>query len=226
MIYGIFMQKTEQDIDLINSFLESEEYYTAQSTPLKSAELRKEEDRQMIEEALRFTTFEKELTTAFEILPNLLLPRIGQDALENLINEFENRNGEESKTTQIRWGISQQTMQIVYDLGKELLENNRSDQANPLFTLLHYLNPETPDYLLGKGIALCNLNQFHEAKNVLNITKAMLPTRAAPFIYSALVNVSIGDRFSAEEDLKQAELILGKNKQEKEQWNEFLNFLK
>lgn len=219
---------------LIESSLESDSYYEAKATPIKSASAWKQEHREQICRKFQFEEFSSRIKLGFNLIANKLSPMIGIQAYNHVVQEFVERKAppklievepNQRLTMQEEWSISNDTMNHIYQLATKLLEDNHYKDADALFTVLCYLNPKVPEHSLGKCFALYLLEQYDEALELLQFTKILMPQDAAPYVYSALCNQKLGKAANYDEDMMKIYDIFGKSEGEKEKWTPFMQQL-
>jgi tetratricopeptide (TPR) repeat protein len=226
--------------EVLDILLEPYEYYELLATPLKQANAFKEEHRQCLKEMFQFNEFGRRMNKGFDLIIDLLPEIVGRKAWEKLAQEFAERDqhaqqylsqrfsiGEngEPPTVQRLWGISDDSLLHIYNLGRQLLEDEQFDQADAVFTVLSYLNPNIPEYALGKGIALYSIGNYKDAAEMLQVAKTLLPNKVAPFLYSALCQTVLQNTEEVDKDLAAIEEIMKKSSEERDKWNDILKVL-
>lgn len=203
---------------VMDFFLQGDEEYQAQATPLKSAYQCKEEHRQQIRNALEMTDFRAKMELAWRVIYREL-PQLRSEFSH--LTEASFKEGEPFQTT---FQISDATMLSIYSLGRRLLDLKSYKDAEAVFAFLVYLNPLIPEYLIGEGISFYQLGNYKDALVCLNLSKEMQPDKAISYIYSALCHRKLQD--AAENDCKRIEEIFGTSKEEQEKWGSTYLFIK
>lgn len=226
--------------EIIEQFLESDEYYQGRSTSIKSSRQLREEHREKLKEQFKFKSFEQKIQLGFETIYQglpLLLSQIDWRQVSNELDRMHSQNreayilamvpkldGEEELVTmQALFGISDQSLKSIYTLGTRLLDERKTVEAEAVFTVLAFLNPQVPEYLIGTASALYWQGKYEEALSCLDYTKILQPDKGISFIYSALCKAHLGDLYTSDSDLINLERIFRNSKEEKLKWEKIYN---
>lgn len=227
---------------LIETQLANDEDYQMQSKSnhLKSAEQIKAQNKQQIREQLRMDEYQHKLGLACKIIAERLPRFIHPQNWAQVLSEFEeslNRSlppANPVKESQVDptlifqniLGISNDTVNFIYQLGKQLINENEYEKAAAIFTFLHFLNPFVSEFWMGAGMSLYYGGLNEEALIDLEIAHLLATDRAAPWVYTALCHLSLNNKNAVREDLKQINKLFQKNKEEKVIWNDVITSIK
>lgn len=224
--------------EMADSYLEKDDFYEAMATPLKPAKQWKNEHRKQILETLNLNDFSINMDKAVEIIMDRLPKMVPKADWERIVDEFSHieQNFQENSvkeqedgaivTNQQLMGISDETLNSIYLLGRTLVEEKSFDNALNVFHALCFFNPWVGEYWLGLGICLFHLNEYDQALEILNMAQILQPDKAAAFIYSAFCHLKLNQSDLVNEDIKQIEEVFSQSAEEKSQWEKISEQLK
>lgn len=205
---GLTVQELREIV--VEDLLESEEYYQAKSTPLKSPQACKEEHQACLREAVKLEKFQAELNDAVDVLIKQMPSFIGEKAWSEMLADCVDLN------------FSEKTLDQMYKLGKALLERKCFTEASPIFLFMVYLNPKVPEYWMGIGIALYSTQKYQEALAFLKIAAVLQPEKVASLVYTTLCQMKLKNYEEAKAVLVE---ISKKTTEEKNTWANEIDFV-
>jgi len=193
---------TEPDIlqdlfaDQIEELLQADsELYLAQATPLKSAQMIKEEHRRQLEEQFKQKELREQINLAYEQIVNLLPNFISPEEFEKVKKEIDgsqthfvefvetvSNGGEREKPIflQEMFGFSDSTILHVYALASDLVRKGNAKDAYSLFVFAGVMAPFVASYWIGQGVCLKALGRNQEAITPFEIAKLWDPLDPLP----------------------------------------------
>ena len=229
----------------VDNSLEEETYYAALATPLKSAEILKKEHKQQALEAFQLKGFDaamrRGLTLILERLPHELSPAEAQLFLDDLAHikapqsdaylkaqyeKLKELPSTPETSFQSIFALSDNTMEHIYALGLELLNERAYADAETVFSVATYLNPFIPENLIGSGIALFWQKKYQNALQWFEIAQELQPDKAVALVYAALCKLNLNETADLKGHLQSLEKIFKSFPDEKKQWGDFYISLK
>jgi tetratricopeptide (TPR) repeat protein len=131
---------------------------------------------------------------------------ISDEAIQKMNDEeMLNRALEEGKTFQELFGFSDAIVVEFYEAAKNVLEQNRFEDAVSAFLFLTGLNPNVADFWMGMGMAQQKNNEFDAALNSYTIAIELEGNKIFPYILTAQCCMEIKNFQKALEVIESAE---------------------
>lgn len=208
----------------VDALLEDDVYYQAMSTPLKSAESIKREQRAQLVEFLQMKNLRESVEKAEKFIRENLSSVITPQEFDKVMAEFDHVEehisqfvdstkelGDQPVLMKDVYGISDESLKHIYALIKHCVHEKKHEEAQHLLTFLTTLAPNVPGYWLALGICFQALNQHDKAIEAFNITKALDSTDPAPFVYAAESYHSLKMNDQAKHEIEGAQHLLQEN---------------
>lgn len=234
-------KQTKPNVDVsgfVDAYLESDDFYAAMATPLKPAEQCKNEHRKQIHDTLSLDDFSKQLNRSVEIIMDRLPRQVTVNEWERIVDEFSHLEQNYQKnsavepiegsivTNQQLMGISDATLDAIYQLGRTLIDEKAFTDGIAIFHALCFFDPTPPDYWLGLGYCLYHMNDYEEALAIFDMAKTLNPESAAANVYIAFCHLRLSQLDQLQSDLIQIDEIFSHSPEEKTQWGNSVEQIK
>jgi tetratricopeptide (TPR) repeat protein len=220
----------------VETLVQEDSYYQLFATPLKPASAIKQAHRKQLIEFFKLSELRSQLENAPTILMNLLPDFVSKQDFETIKAELDGSGehfvhfietmAEESERPilfQEMFGLSDDTLLHIYDLGVDLVKRNNYQDANTLFVFLTTLAPHVTSYWIAQGACLQTLNRHEEAVAVFSAAKFLNPLDPAPCAYSIESYMELKDLEKAKQELDGLkEIVKSLNGEEKKMWEQKL----
>jgi tetratricopeptide (TPR) repeat protein len=170
----------------IDNLLETDETYQFQSTPLKTAEAIKADHRRQLKEELEQKELREHIVKAYDLIMNELPQRVSPAEFDQLKQEFNKSLDhfyeisqkpvefiDQLSSFQEIYGISNESMVLIYSLAYTYLENQEFKNAESLLYFLLLLNPAISSFWFALGICLQNQGKDEESKIMFETAQAL-----------------------------------------------------
>lgn len=174
------------------------------------------------------------LLTAFNTLGTVLPVKLPQKDWEDIKKELQaatEKNVTEetlskAKNFQELLGFSDHTMEQIYQVGVDLLQENRSEEAMYFFDLLVTLDPEFPYYWLGYGESLKNQNHLEQALYCFGMTYMYDDKPLFARARSIECYLQLGEKEDAKLELTELEQLVKGDSELEKTWKPFIDDFK
>lgn len=191
---GLINELVESQVEAL---VEDDSYYQALATPLKPASAFKREHRRQLEDFFKLTELRKQFEEApkliLNLLPNLVSTLEFNQVKDELDKSSENfiknmaigsQSSEKPVLFQELFGLSDETLMSIYDLGVDLVQKENFDHANTLFVFLTTLAPHVTSYWIAQGVCLQALDRHKDAIAIFDAAKVLDPSEPALSAYT------------------------------------------
>ncbi len=205
----------------IENLLQSEETYQFQSTPLKPAKAIKEDHKRQLKEELEQRELRGHIVQAYDLIMNQLPQKVSLAEFDQLKGEFEKSVNhfddisqkpaefiDQLSSLQEIYGISDESMTLIYSLAYGYLEKREFKNADSLLYFLTLLNPTVRSFWIALGISLQNQGKYEESKIMFETAQTLDSDNPEAFILGAQVDLQLNNSEMAQEQLKIAEKII------------------
>lgn len=198
----------------------SVEDYEAKATALKSAETLRNEAKEQVKDTLRMDDLRKSIKNGLEVVADLMPKLVSQPALDQLIKEVDDGmaalakgpqvlNAKEGLILQELFGISNDSMMNIYDMGSQLIKEKEFQTAREVFTISSLLAPDISAHWT--ALALCyqeTEGTFEEINGMYEMAAALAPEDAEVLIRWAAYLIEENHKSEARDCLDRAEPLL------------------
>lgn len=223
----------------VESLIQDDSYYQMFATPLKPASAFKNAHKKQLIEFFKLTELRSQLENAPDLILTLMPQYLSQPEMDKIKTELDNSGDhflkfvESMKETekpilfQEMFGLSDDTLLKVYDLGVNLVKQGYYEDANTLFVFLATLAPHVASYWIAQGACLQALDRQEEAVAVFNAAKFLNPSDPAPCAYSIESYQILKDQDKAKLELSLLkEIVKSLKNEEKTKWEQKINEIK
>lgn len=199
----------------VENLIQEDSYYQLLATPLKSADSIKKEHKRQLIDFFKLTELRKQLETAPDLILNQLPDFTSKEEFDKIKSELDksgdhfihyiqNLNENESDKPilfQEIFGLSDETLLKIYELGADFVKNGKFEDANTLFVFLTTMAPHVPSYWIAQGVSLQALLKHEEAIQVFEAAKFLNPDNPAPYFYIIESLLMTKDKEKLDEEL-------------------------
>lgn len=224
----------------VEASLQADPYYEFLSTPLKPASSIKKEHREQLTNFFKMTELRSHLEMAQNLILALLPDLISPQQFAKVKNEIDNsgahflqfiesQNDEPSETPilfQEMFGLSDDTILHIYDLGVSLIGNKKMQEAIIVFTFLTTLAPHVSSYWVALGVCFQETNRHQDAITAFSAAKFLKPMDPAPLFYTIESYLLLKETEKANLELEELKnVILTLSVQSQEEWRQKIKSL-
>lgn len=180
----------------VESFVPDESYYKMFATPLKPPSACRKSHQDSLMDFFKFEELQEQLEEAPKIILNLMpsyLPPEDFNRIKEELNKSIHHfilvaiSMEESSDKPIMlqelFGITDDSLMHIYELGVDLVKKNNYRDANVLFVFLTTMVPYVPSFWIAHGICLQALDRHEEALEVFKTAKLLKPNNPLTSAY-------------------------------------------
>lgn len=221
----------------VETFIPDESHYKMFATPLKPPSAFRNAHREKLVDFFKFEELQEQLEEAPKIILNLMpsyLPIDDFTKIKNELNKSINHfiliaismgeSAEKPPILQELFGISNDSLVYIYELGIELVKKNNHKDASALFVFLTTMTPYVPSFWIAQGVCLQVLNRHEDAIEIFKTAKLLKPVDPLSLLYliESYKNLKLDDEAKIElEALKN--LIQTFEGDEKIRWEQKIN---
>ncbi len=180
----------------IETLIPDESHYKMFATPLKPPSAFRSAHKDKLVDFFKFEELQEQLEAAPKIVLNLMPNYLSNEdftkiktELNKSINQFiliaisMDQNSEKPPILQELFGISDDSLVRIYELGIDLVKKNSFKEANSLFVFLTTMTPYVPSFWIAQGVCLQALERHEDAVEILKTAKLLKPADPHCFIY-------------------------------------------
>lgn len=182
----------------VETLVQEDSYYQPLATSLKPPSAFRKQHREQLMDFFKFAELRAQLEEApkiiLELMPSLVTPEEFDKIKEELNKSSDHflRAGlsmhddpsEKPILFQELFGLSDDTLIHVYDLGVDLVKKSNYKDGNSLFAFLTTMAPHVASYWISQGVCLQALNEHEDAIAMFSSAKFLSPTDPAPSAYT------------------------------------------
>lgn len=180
----------------VETFIPDESYYKMFATPLKPPSAFRNAHREKLIDFFKFEELQEQLEEAPKIILNLMPTFVPvddftkiKDELNKSINHFiriaisMGESSEKPPILQELFGISDESLVHIYELGIDLVKQNNHKDANALFVFLTTMTPYVPSFWIAQGACLQALDRHEDAVEMFKTAKLLKPVDPLALVY-------------------------------------------
>lgn len=221
----------------VETFLPDESTYKMFGTPLKPPSAFRNAHRDKLVDFFKFEEFQEQLDEAPKIILNLMPNYLSSEDFSKIKNELNKSinqfiliaismdpTGEKPVVLRELFGISNDSLVFIYELGIDQMKKNNCKDANALFVFLTTMTPFVPSFWIAQGACLQVLDRHEDAIESFKFAKQLKPSDPLPraYLIESYRSMKQDDESDAEiEALKS--LIQTLDEDEKVQWENRIN---
>lgn len=216
-------QFNSEMLALINDYVDKEDF-NALATPLKSALQIKNEVREQLVKALSYESFAKGVDNAVQLIQSHLEtitdPQLTEKYVEELNHGFKaivefygNTSDDQKEDWMNRWnpeipiwkeifGVSDETLLMVYDIVLEQFNRNQIENAKDLLQLLLMFAPTLPSYWNALGFAYQKEGKLDHAVKQYLMAEELNPELLDCHFYLARCYMEMNKKCLAKEEVE------------------------
>lgn len=219
--------------------LPDESYYQNFATPLKPPSAFRNAHRNQLEEFFKFEELREQLEESQKLILSLMPTFITKDEFLKLKGEIDKSidhfilvalsmgkdlSPDKPLLFQELFGISDDSMIRIYELGSDLVKKNNYKDGNALFVFLSTMAPHVSSYWISQGVCLQAMDRHEDAVEIFKAAKFLKPSDPMPssYILESLINLKNSEQAKIElEALKNIVHLM--DGEDKKSWEQKIN---
>lgn len=180
----------------IEAFIPDESHYKMFATPLKPPSAFRQAHRDNLMDFFKFEELQEQLDEAPKIILNLMPNYLSSEDFNRIKNELNksihhfilvaismSETSEKPILLKDLFGITDDSLMRIYELGVDLVKKNNYKDGNILFVFLTTMTPYVPSFWIAQGVCLQALNRHEDAIEIFKTAKLLKPNDPVPSVY-------------------------------------------
>jgi tetratricopeptide (TPR) repeat protein len=199
----------------VESFIPDESYYKMFATPLKPPSAYRNAHRDNLMDFFKFEEMHEQLEEAPKIILHLMPNYLSEEEFNKIKNELNKsinqfiliaismgETSEKPIVLQEFFGITNDSLLRIYELGVDLVKKDNYKDAVALFVFLTTMTPYVPSFWIAQGVCLQAMDRHEDAIEVFKNAKILKRNDPVPstYIIESYLNLKNKDEAKVELD--------------------------